>query len=165
MVVMDYRTRDGLADYGFSIEYISDVGWRAYVIFRPFSHGPDQSQDLPYQAIDDKGRRYVDWLQKLNSLGEAKTVAGLWAELVDHYRRDQAERALYIELIECSLRIREQRRITRDRRDRPNSAVDAGRPAHGQRDCEVNDHAKARTASCDDPKQSQRSDSVVNEVA
>ena len=134
MVVMDYRTRDGLADYGFSIEFISDVGWRVYVIFQPFSRSLHQSQDLSYQAIDDKGRRYVDWSQKLNSLGEAKTVAGLWAELVDHYRRDQAQKALYIELIERSQRIREQRRITRDYRDRPNDAVDASRPTPKRRD-------------------------------
>ena len=165
MVVMDYRTRDGLADYGFSIEFMSDAGWRAYVIFHPFSHSPDQSQDLPYQAIDDKGRRYVDWPQKLNSLGEAKTVAGLWAELVDHYRRDQAQRAFYIELIERSQQIREQRKITRDRRDRPNDAVNADRPTPKRRDCEADDHAKTTVESCNDPKQSQRSGSVVDEVA
>ncbi len=33
MVVRDYRTQDGLADYGFSIEFQSDVGWRVYIIF------------------------------------------------------------------------------------------------------------------------------------
>jgi hypothetical protein len=29
----DYWTQDGLADYGFSIEFQADVGWRAYIIF------------------------------------------------------------------------------------------------------------------------------------
>ena len=165
MVVMDYRTRDGLADYGFSIEFMSDAGWRAYVIFRPFSRSPDQSQDLPYQAIDDKGRRYVDWPHKLNSLGEAKTVAGLWAELVDHFRRDQAQKALYIELIERSQQIREQRRIAQDHPGRPNDAGDAGRPTPKQRECDADYHVRATAESCNDPKRSQRSSSVVNEVA
>jgi len=32
MVVMDYRTQDRLTDYGFSIEFQSDIGWRAYII-------------------------------------------------------------------------------------------------------------------------------------
>lgn len=33
MVVRDCRMQDGLADYGFSIEFQSDVGWRVYIIF------------------------------------------------------------------------------------------------------------------------------------
>jgi hypothetical protein len=34
MAVMNYRTQDGLADYAFSIEFQSDVGWRTYIIFQ-----------------------------------------------------------------------------------------------------------------------------------
>ena len=30
MAVMDYRTQDGLANYGFSIEYDAKSGWRVY---------------------------------------------------------------------------------------------------------------------------------------
>lgn len=81
MAVMDYRTQDGLADYGFSIEFQSNVGWRVYIIFEPFGQGHNESGKLPYQLIDDDGRRYVDWSPKLDSLGEAKTVARLWAEV------------------------------------------------------------------------------------
>lgn len=33
MAVRNYRTQGGLADYGFSIEFQSDVGWRVYIIF------------------------------------------------------------------------------------------------------------------------------------
>ena len=89
MVVTDYRTRDGLADYGFSIEFHSDAGWRVYIIFAPFLQGHHDSLDLPHQSIDRDGRRYVDWPSKLNSLGEAKTVAALWAELAQHQRTQQ----------------------------------------------------------------------------
>lgn len=88
MAVMDYRTQDGLAEYGFSIEFESDVGWRVYIIFQPFLQGHDDSQQLPYQSIDDRnGRRYVNWASKLDSMGEAKTVAELWAELIQRYQR------------------------------------------------------------------------------
>jgi hypothetical protein len=85
MAVMEYRTRDGLADFGFSIEFQSDRGWRVYIIFDPFNYGDERTVDLPYQSIDAEGRRYVNWPPVLDSLGDAKTVAGIWAELAQHY--------------------------------------------------------------------------------
>jgi hypothetical protein len=81
MAVLDYRTRDGLADYGFSIEFDPNVGWRVYIVFQPLYGDRDGSLQLPYQSTDGKGRRYVNWSPKLDSLGDAKTVAALWAEL------------------------------------------------------------------------------------
>jgi hypothetical protein len=89
MAVMDYRTQDGLADYGFAIETHTDGGWRAYMIFEPFYEDRDDNAKLPHQAIDSDGRRYVNWPSKLGSLGEARTVAGLWAELIHRYRCTQ----------------------------------------------------------------------------
>jgi hypothetical protein len=86
MTVMTYRTQDGLADYGFSIEFQPWAGWRVYIIFRPFQQDLDDSADLPHQSIDDSGRRYVNWSAKLDSLGEARTVAELWAEMVHRYK-------------------------------------------------------------------------------
>lgn len=100
MTVMDYRTRDGLADYGFSIEFQSDIGWRVYIIFQPCQQSHDDNRDLPYRSTDDKGRCYIDWPGKLASLGEAKTVAGLWAELAERHLRIQQQNALYAQLIE-----------------------------------------------------------------
>jgi hypothetical protein len=35
MAVMNYRTQDGCADYGFSIEFEPDKGWRIYIVFDP----------------------------------------------------------------------------------------------------------------------------------
>jgi hypothetical protein len=87
VAVMDYQTRDGLTEYGFSIEFQSDVGWRVYIIFEPFRPGHNESLRTPYQSIDHDGRRYVDWPSKLDGLGEAKTVAALWAEIAERYLR------------------------------------------------------------------------------
>jgi hypothetical protein len=100
MAVMDYMTRDGLAEYGFSIEFQSDVSWRVYIIFESFRQNRNDSRGLPYQSIDRDGRRYVDWPSKLDGLGEAKTVAALWAELAERYQRTEEQRALYVELYE-----------------------------------------------------------------
>ncbi|MGH3830147.1 MAG: hypothetical protein ACRDRS_06775 [Pseudonocardiaceae bacterium] len=89
MTVMDYRTRDGLADYGFSIEFQSTIGWRVYVVFHPLCQDNDDKSQCPYQATDHNGRSYVNWPAKLDSLGDAKTVAALWAEINERYQRDR----------------------------------------------------------------------------
>ncbi|HXT43452.1 MAG TPA: hypothetical protein VN748_04950 [Pseudonocardiaceae bacterium] len=130
--VMDYRTRDGLSDYGFSIEHQPDNGWRVYVIFHPFRQG-DNTLNLPYEAIDNKGRRYIDWPGNVDSLGEARTVAGLWAELVEPWRRTQEQRTLYVELIERYLQTQERRMAAVAGRDLISDAVESQRP-HTVRD-------------------------------
>lgn len=89
MAVMDYRTQDGLADYGFAIEYLPDGGWRVYIVFQPLHQGHDNSQPLPYQSVDRNGRHYVNWSSRLDSLAEARTVAALWAELIQSYQPTQ----------------------------------------------------------------------------
>lgn len=103
MTVMDYRTRDGLADIGFSIEFQPDIGWRVYIVFDSFYRGRDRDRDLPYQSLDRAGRRYVNWSPKIDTLGEAKVVAGVWAELAQRDYRAQQERALYVKLIQRRL--------------------------------------------------------------
>ena len=92
MTVMTYRTQDGLADYGFSIEFKPWTGWRVYVIFSPFHQNLGDSASLPHQSIDDNGRRYVNWSAKLDSLGEARTVAELWAEMIQRYEHAEIEK-------------------------------------------------------------------------
>jgi hypothetical protein len=84
---MDYRTQDGLADYGFAIECQMHGGWRVYIVFTPFHADHDDNSQWPHQAIDSNGRRYVNWPSKIDNLGEAKTVAALWAELIHRYQR------------------------------------------------------------------------------
>jgi len=92
MSVMDYRTRDGLADYGFSIEFDADTGWQVYIVFEPLYEGDRSGPNLPHQAIDHRGRRYIDWPSKVENLGEARTIAALWAELIHHYLHIQRGR-------------------------------------------------------------------------
>lgn len=87
MVVMAYRTQDRLADYGFSIEFRSDVGWRVYIVFLPYQQNLDEHPLLPYLSIDRDERRYVDLSGKIDSLGEARTVAELWAEITQSHLR------------------------------------------------------------------------------
>lgn len=89
MAVMNYRTPDGLADYGFSIEFQSTVGWRVYIVFRPLYQGSDDNPQWPYQATDRNGRSYVNWSAKLDNLSDAKMVAALWAEISERYQHTQ----------------------------------------------------------------------------
>jgi hypothetical protein len=100
MVVMAYRTQDGLSDYGFSIEFESIEGWKVYIIFAPSIRGRDDSSRFPYQSVAADGRRYVDWPSKVDNLGDAKTVAQLWAESAQSYQRTQEKYNLYAELIQ-----------------------------------------------------------------
>lgn len=105
MAVMGYRTQDGLADYSFSIEFEQSGGFRVYIMFDPFRKGGDDIPDLPYQSFDSNGRRYVEWPARLETLGDARTVAELWAELVHRHHRAQLE---YSELIQHYKRSKEQ---------------------------------------------------------
>jgi hypothetical protein len=89
---MDYRTQDGLADYGFSIEFQPDVGWRVYIVFQPFNQGRHDNLQLPYQSIDHNGRHYVNWSAEIANLGDARTIAALWAELIQRYQATQEQR-------------------------------------------------------------------------
>jgi hypothetical protein len=91
MAVMSYQTQDELADYGFSIEFQPDIGWRAYLVFHPYRQG-DNSLSLPYQSSDHNGRCSVNSPAKIDSLGDAKTVAALWAELIQRYQRAEKQR-------------------------------------------------------------------------
>ena len=88
MAVMNYRTEDGFTDYGFSLEFHQDRGWRIYIGFTPVYSDDYESLSLPYQSIDDHGRRYIDWPSRIDGLGDAKTVAALWAEVVNRYIHD-----------------------------------------------------------------------------
>ena len=89
MAVMDYWTQDGLTNYGFSIEFQPDTGWRVYIVFQPLYQDNDDNSNLPHQAPDGSGRSYVDWPARIDSLGDAKTVAVLWAENTERYTRQR----------------------------------------------------------------------------
>ncbi|HEY6425581.1 MAG TPA: hypothetical protein VIY28_20525 [Pseudonocardiaceae bacterium] len=85
MAVMDYRTRDGLASYAFSIEFEPDIGWRVYIVFRLLYQDGGEKPKWSYEATDDNDRCYVNWPAKLDNLGDARTVALLWAENAEYH--------------------------------------------------------------------------------
>ncbi|MDT7711601.1 MAG: hypothetical protein QOG46_290 [Pseudonocardiales bacterium] len=51
------------------------------LVFLPRFRDHYRCSRFPYQSIDRDGRRYVDWSAKIETLGEARVVAELWAEL------------------------------------------------------------------------------------
>lgn len=166
MTVMDYRTRDGLDDYGFSIEYESTRGWRVYTVFSSLEQGYGDSSRLPCQSIDNNGRSYVDWPDRLDGLGDAKEVAALWAELVHRYQRSQEQHVLYVELIDHVLRKRKQKRTDPPVPGFLGTEVDAGGAQHGDQDCgPVIHHPRAAAKSLSDIQESKRLGPVTDEVA
>jgi hypothetical protein len=166
VTVMEHRTRDGLADYGFSIEYESTRGWRVYTVFSPFQQGYDDSSRLPYQSIDNNGRCYVDWPDRIDSLGDAKTVAALWAELVHRYQWNQEQHLFYAESINRILRIRQQKRTDPPDSDRLGAAVGAGGAPHGDHDCGSVIHCPGAAAkSLSDLQEGKGLGLVADEVA
>ncbi|MFL6146526.1 MAG: hypothetical protein ACJ72I_03240 [Pseudonocardiaceae bacterium] len=136
MAIVEHRTRDGLADYGFSLEFQPGVGWRVYIMFVPFREH-ENSMGLPYQALDNDGRRYVEWGPKLENLGDAKTIASLWAELTERYQRSRERRAIQLDLIQRCLSARGQKQIILADPDRPDNTIGSRRATVKEKsDCE-----------------------------
>lgn len=81
-----YRTKDNEPDYGFSFEKQPDGSWRAYIVRQPWYDGhPDGSHAT--HRLTDGARKYVCWNQPIRSLPEMKTVAALWADCTQTYRK------------------------------------------------------------------------------
>ncbi len=79
-----YRTKDGRADYGFSLEQQSDGSFRAYITSMP-SYGSRNTSLHTTHRLTDTGRFYVCWNQKIYSSTELKQVVALWADLTQRY--------------------------------------------------------------------------------
>jgi hypothetical protein len=156
-MVVVCHAKNGLAEFGFSIEFQPDIGWRVYIVFDPFRRGRDHPLDLPYQSIDNAGRRYVDWSPKIDTLDEAKTVARIWAELAQRDQRAQEERALYIELIQHHLSTGKQKRTTPTSPASPDAAVNTGKAGSAdQHRAPITPQARAPAQALSSPQQRQR---------
>ena len=83
---INYRTRDGKADYRFSFEQQGDDSWRAYILSQPSYQGREEGAH-PTHRLSDGGRKYVCWNTGLKSLAQAKQVAALWADSTQTYIR------------------------------------------------------------------------------
>jgi len=79
-----YRTRDGLADYRFSIERQTNGAYRVFILAQP-SYGSKSTAAHATHRLSAGGRHYVCWNRPLRSEGEAKTVAALWADATQQY--------------------------------------------------------------------------------
>jgi hypothetical protein len=144
---MDYRTKDGSAEFGFSIEFKLGVGWRVYIILDPFHQNHTDNFDLPYQSIDRDERRYVSWAAKVDSLGDAKTLAGVWAELVQRDQRARKKHELHLELIRLCRCTQKKQRIARG------SPLDGGGAGPGYQDRgRAISHANASARSSSGPR-------------
>ena len=83
---LKYRTKDSEQDYEFSFEEQSDGSWRAYIVSQPSYDGhPDDSHTT--HRLSEGGRKYVCWDRPIRTLAEMKTVAALWADCTQAYRK------------------------------------------------------------------------------
>jgi hypothetical protein len=82
-----YRTKDGQADYGFSL-VPGKPGWRVYIDSQPNYQGRDESGVATHRLCDhDQSRYYVCWTHAIPNLNAAKAVAALWADKTQEYIR------------------------------------------------------------------------------
>ena len=86
MVTDRYRTRDGLADYGFSLERQSDGAWRAYIESAP-SYGLRSGDQNLTHRLRDGSRWYVCWTGRFETETQARAVASRWADRTQRYIR------------------------------------------------------------------------------
>ncbi len=82
-----YRTKDGMADYKFSLEYQSGGGYQAFILDMPSYNGRDQDIYTTHRSIDEHGRYYVCWSKPLYTEEELKKVVALWSDLTQTYIR------------------------------------------------------------------------------
>jgi hypothetical protein len=108
----------------------------------------------------------VDWSSKLDSLGDARNVAALWAELAHRYQRTQEQRAFYVDLIQRYLRTQEQRKATPAGPARPGDAIGADGSGAGHQDCgPVIPHPRTTVKSFSGLQETEWSGRVTGEVA
>lgn len=77
-----YRTRDGAADYGFSIEG-EDDNRRIFILDMPSYKGRNESQHSTHRLGDE--RKYICWKGDIPSLEDALAIAARWADCTQAY--------------------------------------------------------------------------------
>lgn len=79
-----YRTKDGRADYGFSLEEQNDGSLRAYVDSMP-SYGSRSTSLTTTHRLPDGNRYYVCWSKKIYNEDGLKTVVASWSDKTQEY--------------------------------------------------------------------------------
>jgi hypothetical protein len=85
-MIISYRTKDGMADYKFSFEYLNGSGYRAYILDMPSYGGRDKSLHITHRLKDGE-RYYICWSQPLHTLEDLKKVVAFWSDLTQTYIR------------------------------------------------------------------------------
>lgn len=85
--VIYYRTQDGKADYGFSIERQPAGGYRVYIVSQPSYGTRDSDAHSSHRYTAGDGRRYICWEGTLKTKQDASNVAALWADNTQRYIR------------------------------------------------------------------------------
>ncbi len=85
--IIYYRTRDGRADYAFSIERHGNNTYRAYIVSQPSYGSRDTGPHETHRLTDSAGRQYVCWTRPLRSEADARGVAAAWADASQEYIR------------------------------------------------------------------------------
>lgn len=83
--VIYYRTKEGLADYGFLFDQRPD-GYRIYIIQQPSYEGRADDSHTAHRLHDGHGA-YICWNGKLETESQARHVAARWADGTQSYIR------------------------------------------------------------------------------
>jgi hypothetical protein len=81
-----YRTRDGLADYRFSIERQSNGTYRSYIIDQPY-YVTTSNAAATHRIADANGRLFICWSEPLRSTADARRVSAAWADSMQQHVR------------------------------------------------------------------------------
>lgn len=79
-----YRTKDGQADYGFSLEEQNDGSLRAYVDSMP-NYGSRSTSLHTTHRLTDGGRHYICWNRNLYDEEDLKKVVAVWSDATQTY--------------------------------------------------------------------------------
>lgn len=83
-----YRTKDGRADYGFSIERQSSGEYRAYITSQPSYQGREDDGHASHRYTDSRdNRKFICFEGNVKSEADAKKVAAVWADRTQEYIR------------------------------------------------------------------------------
>lgn len=81
-----YRTTDGRADFGFSVEQQNDGSLKAFILSMP-SYGSRDTGLHATHRLTDGGRYYICWNSKLYNEGDLRSVIALWSDATQTYIR------------------------------------------------------------------------------
>ncbi len=80
-----YRTKDGMADYQFSIERRSNGRYRSYILSQP-SYGSRSTRVTTIHRMND-GRPHICFEPEPTTEADARKVIAAWCDMTQEYIR------------------------------------------------------------------------------